>query len=212
LDEPEEFCRLVRDTAVTLEERLKQKAIQRDPDAGVLELGFSTFFLNRTNRSGILAGGVIGGNDQTGEWKIDARFRKDDLIDRISLVADYRSRITLTQEDAAEYLQTKLPKLPDRTLVYLDPPYYAKSQKLYQHTYKAADHAKIAEQVAKIRQKWIVSYDNCPEIHGLYEDFDRETFALSWSARSRYEGSEVMVFGPSVTRPKDVAISRGIAA
>jgi DNA adenine methylase len=212
LDEPDELCSLIDSRPITLEERLLQKAVQRDPTASTLELGFSTFFLNRTNRSGILTGGVIGGNAQTGEWKIDARYNKDDLIQRILHVSEYRSRINLTNFDAAEFIKDRLQILPARTLVYLDPPYYTKGKKLYQNHYKHRDHESIAELVDQIHQKWIISYDNVAPVIELYQDYDRETFALSWSARSRYEGSEVMIFGPGVKRPEKVETWRGAAA
>ena len=212
LRQPDELCALIRDTPVTLEERLRQKAVQRDPDAGILELGFSTFYLNRTNRSGIIGGGVIGGNDQSGEWKIDARFNRPDLIKRIEKIASYSSRISLTNVDALVLIRDHLPKIPERSLVYLDPPYYTKGKKLYQNHYKHDDHAAIADLVCSIRQKWIVSYDNTDPITQLYSAYDHETFGLSWSARSRYEGSEIMVFGPGVARPPEIEVWRGVAA
>lgn len=212
LDENDAFCAMVEAAPITLEERLRQKAVQRDGSSSALELGFSTFFLNRTNRSGIIAGGVIGGNAQAGEWKIDARFNKEDLIRRIRKVGAYRNRISLYNSDAVDLVREIVPSLPDRTLVYLDPPYYSKGQKLYQNHYKPDDHQSIAEGVGQIRQKWIVSYDNVPEIAALYEAYEQETFGLSWSARSRYEGSEIMIFGPNVVRPEAVEVWRGIAA
>lgn len=212
LEEPDALCALIDERPITLEERLRQKAVQRDPDASPLELGFSTFYLNRTNRSGIISAGVIGGNDQTGEWKIDARYNKSDLISRIEKIAEYSSRISLYNDDALDLISKRLPLLPDKTLIYLDPPYYTKGKKLYQNHYNHADHAAISGLVGEIRQKWIISYDNAEPILELYAEYERETFALSWSARSRYEGSEVMVFGPGVARPEKVETWRGIAA
>ncbi|WP_421988542.1 DNA adenine methylase [Roseococcus sp.] len=212
LNETEELCRRIKDRPITLDERKKQKSIQLDKSSSGVDLGFSTFFLNRTNRSGIISGGVIGGNNQIGEWKIDARYKKDDLIDRIQKISAYRSRITLTNLDAEIYINDILPNLPDKTLVYLDPPYYTKGKKLYQNHYKHGDHAGIARSVASIRQKWIVSYDNTKEITDLYSAYEQEHFSLVWSARSRYEGAEIMIFGPNTTRPNQVVTWRGIAA
>jgi len=85
----------VRDTPLTIDEWARQKAVQQAADTDPLSLGFSTFFLNRTNRSGIIEGGVIGGNDQTGQWKIDARYRCENLARRIAKVASYAPRISL---------------------------------------------------------------------------------------------------------------------
>ncbi|MFT0860609.1 DNA adenine methylase [Ancylobacter sp. G4_0304] len=212
LDHNDDLCKLIRDRPVTLDERARQKLIQRDQDAGVLELGFSTFFLNRTNRSGIISGGAIGGNDQSGMWKIDARYKKDDLISRIEKIADYKSRIHLYNQDASYFITSTLKKIPKRSLIYLDPPYYTKGKKLYQNHYKESDHISIAKIVSNIRQKWIMSYDHVPAILELYDSYRKEQFALSWSARARYEGSEVMIFGPGVVSPPKLEVWRGIAA
>ena len=78
------FCRKIRNTEVTLNNWKRfRKIFLNKEKASLFDLGFATFFLNRTNRSGIINGGVIGGVKQKGEYKIDCRFNKDNLIDRI---------------------------------------------------------------------------------------------------------------------------------
>ena len=156
LNETESLCDLIRDTAVTVEEWNRQKEIQGQVEtAPLLELGFSTFFLNRTNRSGIINGGIIGGKDQDGEWKIDARFNKATLIARIKKIARYRRRINLYNKDASDFLRVILPTLPVTTLVNLDPPYFVKGQGLYEDYYQPEDHADVARLVSQITQPWI---------------------------------------------------------
>lgn len=117
----------------------------------MLEVGFATFFLNRTNRSGILLGGVIGGKNQDGKWLLNARFNKPELISRIQRIAMYESRIKLHNLDAKELIATVFPLLPDKTLIYLDPPYYVKGQGLYQNHYLHEDHIEIAKEVKKTK-------------------------------------------------------------
>jgi DNA adenine methylase len=199
----DELCKKIRDVKLNMTEWRKQKAVQREPENhSLLELGFSTFFLNRTNRSGILNGGVIGGNNQTGEWKIDARFNKVDLCRRIEKIALYHSRIRLYNLDAADMITGVLPSLPQKTLVYLDPPYYAKADRLYKNYYKHGDHAAIATLVKeKIKIPWIVSYDNAPEIVEMYSDCSKITYGMNYSASSYYEGSEAMFFSEKLLIP-----------
>jgi DNA adenine methylase len=194
LEDTDELCRLVRDTEVTIEEWLRQRAIQTHlQDRSRLEIGFSTFFLNRTNRSGILNGGVIGGQEQAGEWRMDARFNKQDLIRRIQRIAQYANRIKLYNLDAADFIERTLPNLPQNTLVYLDPPYFKKGQELYENHYHQKDHAEIATLVSNsIRQPWLVSYDNEPAIMSLYEEHRCVDYAVDYSAQTRYKGSEVI--------------------
>ena len=212
VEQPDEMAKLVRDTPLTLEERLRQKSIYRDPASSTLELGYATFFLNRTNRSGIIHGGVIGGNAQAGTYKIDARYNRTDLLRRIEKVASYAPRISLFRKDAADFIRDDLKDVADKTLIYLDPPYYANGSRLYRNTYKHDDHAQIADLVATIRQPWIVSYDNAPEINALYGRFRQQTFGLGYSANARYEGTEVMVFSDRLKIPGEVEPFRGFAA
>ena len=162
LHEPETLCKLIKDTPVTVETWFKLRDYQDKTDnVDLLHLGFSTFFLNRTNRSGILKAGVIGGYEQTGNYKIDARFNKEDLIKRIERIADYSDRIHLTNEDAVTLVQRLKKELPYNTLFYLDPPYYIKGKGLYLNYYNDNDHQNIANSISDFREhKWIISYDN----------------------------------------------------
>lgn len=209
LNETDELCQRIANTAVTMEEWERQKEVQRAMDACRMDLAFSTFFLNRTNRSGIIDGGVIGGRNQEGSWKLDARYNTEALIARIRKVARYRNRITLNQMDATDYIREVIAVLPQRTFTYFDPPYYVKGRGLYENSYRDEDHVEVAELVRNITQPWIVSYDAVPRILGLYEDLNRITYSLSYSAADHYRGSEVMFFSsdlefPEVTSPANV--------
>lgn len=203
LNSTDALCSLIEETPVTLENWDAQKDIMRAPDGHEnLALGFAMFFLNRTNRSGILNGGVIGGRAQTGEWKIDARYNKSELISRIVRIAAARNRVTLTRLDAVELLKERSGEWPSRTLVYLDPPYYVKGGQLYYNFYHHADHEVVAGQVRKLsRVHWLVSYDNAAPIRALYEGFSELTYSIGYSARKRTVGEEVMYFSPSLSIP-----------
>lgn len=201
---PDELCGLISKTNVTVDEWLKQKQIQADSDNHtLLELGFSTFFLNRTNRSGIIKGGLIGGKEQSGKWKLDARFNKTDLISRIQKIAAYSDRINITKLDAIDFLTNFLPLLPQKTFVYIDPPYYVKGEGLYENHYKHDDHEQVSKVISNIQdKKWLVSYDNVPAICKLYEQFEQKIYGLKYSAQSKYTGSEVMIYSPELVIPE----------
>lgn len=202
LNDSDRLCTMIEMVDVNMDSWNEQREVQsRKQTADVLELGFSTFFLNRTNRSGILRAGVIGGKNQTGNFKIDARFNKDELIERIKLIAEHRDRIELYSLDAVELLQTVVPALPDQTLVYLDPPYYVKGGDLYEHHYKHDDHAAVAEAATDIRQHCMVSYDDVPEIRALYQNFQYVTYSLNYTAQNRYRGTEAIFLGASLECP-----------
>lgn len=204
INTPDDFCRLISDTPVNVNIWKKQKEIQRcKAKASLLSLGFSTFYLNRTNRSGILNGGIIGGLKQDGEWKIDARYNKTDLIRRVERIANYRNRIDLYNLDACNLVKMVLPKLPQKTLIYFDPPYYVKGKDLYHNYFQHADHEIVSKVVASIEAAhWVVSYDNTSEIRKLYKDFRKLEYTLNYCASSRLKGREVMFFSGKTYVPK----------
>ena len=201
------ICAAITNAQLSMDEWSKQREIQRQPGShDDLALGFSTFFLNRTNRSGILNAGVIGGKEQTGKWKLDARFNATDLIKRIHAIARISGRIEFHQQDALAFIDTVATLLPAKSLIYLDPPYYVKGSDLYLHHYEHEDHVKIAKRVGKLRNKnWIVSYDNAPEVIPMYRNFRNIVYGLSYSAQERYKGAEIMFFSDELVIPNSVA-------
>ncbi len=202
LNQPAELCGRIWDATLTMDEWHVQRAIQSDPDPEPLDLAFSTFFMNRCNRSGIISGGVIGGQDQTGTWKIDARFNRLDLTRRIEKVARYRDRISLSNEDALDFLEPWTNEDAEAALIYLDPPYYVKGEGLYENFYEHEHHVAIAKRVKGLAVPWVVSYDAAPQILKMY-GFARSTkYSLSYSAADRYKGSEIMFFSPRLTVPQ----------
>lgn len=207
LNNTDAICAAIASAQLTMDEWNKQREIQRQPgNHDDLALGFSTFFLNRTNRSGILNAGVIGGKEQTGKWKMDARFNATDLIKRIHAIARIRGRIEFHQQDALAFIDAVAPLLPAKSLIYLDPPYYVKGSDLYLHHYEHDDHVKIAKRVGKLRNKnWIVSYDNAPEVIPMYRNFRNIVYGLSYSAQERYKGAEIMFFADELVIPDSVA-------
>lgn len=193
----------IYDTPITMSQWDKYKKIYKNPnDYDLSELGFAFFFLNRTNRSGILNAGVIGGRNQMGKWKIDARFNKPELIERISRIAMYRKRITVTQEDAVSFLSNRRKGWNSKTLLYIDPPYYEKGQSLYLNAYRPEDHYLVSEAISSLSDlNWVVSYDDVRPIHDLYPKHSWLQYTLNYSARNKVKGREAMFFSPSLIIP-----------
>lgn len=212
LNETDALCRKIQDTPVTMGVWQVQHELQKHKgEADLLELGFSTFFLNRTNCSGVLNGGVIGGKEQKGEYKMDVRFNKKGLIERIERVAGYADLIELTSMDAVAQIKRYKRTPAQKTLCYLDPPYYLKGQDLYLNYYRDDNHKDIAEAIKKFKGQWIISYDAVDFIRELYKDFRQKEYCLSYSARNCVIGKEVMVFSNGLIIPEAeiVKVKRG---
>lgn len=182
----------------------RQRRILKSPrEHAPWEVGFAFLFMNRTNRSGIVNGGMIGGADQTGKWKIDARFGRLALIRRIESIAEYRDRISIHNMDAMAFMQMLTPKLPTKSFIYLDPPYYVKGSRLYIDYYRHDDHKRIAEYIqTAVPHPWIVTYDNVQEIALLYSGRRRLTYDLNYSASTHRKGTELMIFSDTLRIPK----------
>jgi len=214
LEDTDNICRLINDTTVDIDNWFRQKEVQAHPEQhSTLELGFSTFFLNRTNRSGIISGGVIGGKNQDGSWKLDARYNKTDLISRIEKVSRLSDYISVYNLDAAEFITGIVPTLPTQSIIYLDPPYYNKGSDLYENHYGHDDHIRVSNLLCNVMQKWIVSYDNTPEIREIYQRYRSMPYELSYSAADRYKGAEIMFFSdnlliPTIDNPAQVKQKR----
>ncbi|WP_027383267.1 DNA adenine methylase [Epilithonimonas caeni] len=201
LHDTEQFIKKIYDTKINLESWECQKLIHKHKsDNDLFSVGFSTFFLNRTNRSGILKAGVIGGKQQAGDWKMDARFNKIDLIHRIEKIAMYKNRIQIYNLDAIELIENVKNEIDENALFYFDPPYYVKGKDLYMNYYNHDDHIQVANAIEKInKQKWIVSYDDEEPIRNNYSRFRQKKFQLDYSAgNTNKKGNEIMIFSDNL--------------
>lgn len=200
LNREERLSELLEVTPVTPEEWKRQKgAYRKGLSSGVLALGFATFFLNRTNHSGILNGGMIGGRAQRGDWRIDARFNRVELKRRLKRVASFKQYIHISCLDAMEFLRSH--GRGTNKLVYLDPPYFGAGRHLYLNAYRPSDHAEVRNRISTLRCPWLVSYDDVPAIRGLYRGYRSRRVQLLHTARTAHQGEEVIYFSPALTIP-----------
>ncbi len=203
INHTEELVKKIINTSVTIDEWYIQKEIQNNKETvSLLELAFSTFFLNRTNRSGIILAGPIGGKDQSGNYKIDCRYKKLDLVQRIINVAKLKNYIIITNLDAADLLH-KLEESSNRTFIYLDPPYYHKGDLLYMNSFNHDDHQILKDILYSTKLKFIVSYDDCPEIRSIYKKEKFRTYELVHNVYNKGKGKEVMYFSKNIRIPNN---------
>lgn len=213
---PDRFLARIEKIPVTIAEWRKQREVYEQRDLRkVFKLGFATFFLNRTARSGIVHnGGPIGGFDQTGNYKIDARFNRPELARRICRIAAYSDRIEISEDDGLALLRrlNRRPTAPD-TLVYIDPPYYSQGNKLYYNRLTHGDHAALAAYLSSERRfRWLMTYDDVTDVRALYAGLPRIQFSLSYSAYGRRNGNELLIHPPDLRVPPSVRSALPTAA
>ena len=194
LHDTDELCDRVKNVEMSVKEWRHQRSIFIDSTClDITARGFATLFLNRTNRSGILRGGVIGGYEQIGNYKMDCRFNRVDLIRKIKRIALHKDQIELTCMDAATFVETVVPNTSASTLVNLDPPYYGKGPELYTNFYRHDDHESLARAVAGIGRRWMVTYDDTPEIRKFYCSHPMYSSSLNYSVQEKRVGVELLI-------------------
>lgn len=204
LYETDKLCYLIENTEITIANRSRIRKIQNiKENCNLLDLGFSTLFLNRTNRDGILKGGVIGGKEQNGNYKLDCRFNKKEIIKKINLIASKKDSINLFQLDALDIIDRVCSESGNpNTIFYFDPPYYLKGASLYMNYYLEDDHIKVADKIKSIQNvNWIVSYDNHQVIKDLYRPYHPKEYSFNHSVHSSKKGKEVLFFSDSIKIP-----------
>lgn len=195
LDNPEYLINKILNVTLSIPEWEKQRYIFNNPyNYEQKKVGFSFFYLNRTNRSGILNAGVIGGYNQAGKYKLDARFNKTSLLKRLENIIDYRSKIHIYNCDTVDFLSNFKAEKTKKYFAYFDPPYFNKGQDLYTNFYTYSDHELLRNTIQnKVKFDWILTYDDAPEIHNLYKQYRVTSFSLLYCAHEIKIGKELLI-------------------
>ena len=202
--ETDRLIERIENTPITIGEWYKQKAIYSTSTSYSLELAFATLFLNRTNRSGILTAGPIGGYSQEGDWKLDVRFNRESLVTKIKDIASHRHNIFVYNKDIISLLRNYIPRFGEDVFIYFDPPYYNKGQKLYKNFFTPSDHQRIRDVITQeITTPWIITYDDVKAICDLYSAYDIRKFDLTYSAANKGTATELMIFSNTQFSPTE---------
>lgn len=190
LEDTGKFISDIYNVPLTIKEWEHQKEILKSSKEPSYELGFAAFYLNRTNRSGILNAGVIGGKKQDGKWKMDARFNRDNLASKILKIAERKNDISIFNLDVKDFIK-HIPS--ENTFVYLDPPYYEKGKQLYSNYFVHDDHQNLEKIIRNLDVKWVLTYDNNPEIRKIYKGYEIKDFDIKYSIAKQKTANEILI-------------------
>lgn len=209
VNESERFIQTINTIPVTLTEWYTQRDIVQKSTKPSFELGVATFFMSRTNRSGVIFGGAIGGSteekQQNAKYKIDCRFNKKDLAQRLEIITANKNRIRVCNEDALAFLR----QLDNDVFVYLDPPYYVKGKSLYMNHYTDKDHKGLASFLQnEAHFNWVLSYDDVPQIREMYMNSDLYRFPLKYTVSKKQVGYELLTHSRTLEFPEKPEIRR----
>lgn len=213
LTETERFIAEIEAVPLTMDEWYRQREICMNNNSKYsFELGFATFYMNRTNRSGIIKGGVIGGKEQSGEWRLDARFNKTSLINRIEKIASMKNKIHLYNKDIESFLLNYVPKYESDAFIYFDPPYFGKGKQLYLNFFDYKDHVRIEKMISnQVKCDWIITYDDEPQIEKIYQNYSIRRFELNYSVAEKRKANEIIIFKhPKMIPSNDIILANNI--
>ena len=196
IHDPEYLIAEITNASLNIEEYQKQKNILNDRNADRNNRAFAYLYLNRTNRSGIIKAGPIGGKNQDGKYNIYDRFNRKALIEKIRAISLCRDRIRICNMDALEFMKNSY---HPGTLFFIDPPYFRHGNQLYRFYFDYAQHYSLAEYLEQNRRKnWILTYDDCEEIRDMYSSFDCGKITLNHSAANKGKQSELLILSDSM--------------
>lgn len=186
----EELIEKIYSTPISLEQRGIEKERYKQ-SADILESGFATLYLNRVNFSGIIKGGPLGGLKQE-KTKLDCRFNREVIEEKIRAVALMKDRITLLNIDACDLFEIANKK---KCFYYLDPPYFQKGKQLYSVYFEKQDHVKLKESIERnlSNENWILTYDVCDFIKDLYKNHEMKEFPIAYSVNGAVRNSELVI-------------------
>lgn len=205
LTETDRFVEEIRTVPLTVNEWQKQHEILvTQNDKYSFELGFAAFYLNRTNRSGIIKGGVIGGQEQAKDWKMDVRFKREELVTRIQRIAARKKDIKLYNKDVNSFIKNYVPLYEENALIYFDPPYFRKGQQLYMNFFNYKNHVRIEQEIREhVNCDWIITYDYEPQIEEIYHNYNLRLYDLNYSVSTKRKANELMIFKDGIIIPSD---------
>jgi len=135
--------------------------------------GFDALVANRLSHCGrgVMAG-PQGGNNQTGKHKIGCRWKSSQLDSTVRGLNELFGTVNV------RICNTSYLDCGGCDYLYMDPPYWEVGSGLYQHSFKPLDHSLLLAYLHG-QPRWLLSYNNHPTIHAIYEGFEMMTAKTS---------------------------------
>lgn len=209
LTDNDRFIDRIHNVPLNINEWERQKNVLKISNRYSFELGFATFYLNRTNRSGIINGGPIGGKQQDGDWKLDARFNREALAERVTEIGKRKADISVYNKDVKSLIINYVPKYGNKALIYFDPPYFGKGKQLYMNYFSLSDHERIERLIREqVNCHWMITYDNAPEIVRIYDGYNVKQYDLNYSVAQKRVASELIIFPSNAYCPTNAELEK----
>jgi DNA adenine methylase len=159
------------------------------PDKQIHDIAFCTILKNRIFHGGILAkGSGMIKNGENGKG-ISSRWYPKTLHDRIIAIDYIKSKIDFINGDAFEILEKNIDN--QNAYFFIDPPYTVAGKRLYTHF--DIDHERLFELTSKLNGKFMLTYDDTPEIRHLAHKYSLEYRTIPMKTTHHLEKNEIII-------------------
>jgi DNA adenine methylase len=140
----------------------------------LLDRAFRTIIRNRVQRGGIMAPGAGLLKEGENGHGIASRWYPETLSKRITDIVGKRTLISFEHTDGVAFIS----KHADRVdwVWFIDPPYTVAGRRLYAHS--EIDHAKLFEEISKVKGDLLMTYDDTEPIRALADRFGFDTHKI----------------------------------
>ena len=165
------------------------KAELDKPNKLLQDIAFCTVLKNRTFQGGILAkGSGMIKNGENGKG-LASRWYPKTLHDRIRAIEFVKNKIDFITGDAFEIIEQYLNN--KEAFFFIDPPYTIAGKRLY--TYYEIDHERLFKLTAQIKGKFMLTYDDTPEIRQLANKNNLQYKTLPMKTTHHLEKNEIII-------------------
>ncbi len=165
------------------------KAELENPNKELHDIAFCTILKNRVFHGGILAkGSGMIKNGENGKG-ITSRWYPKTLRDRILAINYIKDKINFISGDAFQVLERNLDN--KEAYFFIDPPYTIAGKRLY--TYFDIDHEKLFRLTSQLKGKFMLTYDDTPEIRKLAEKYNLQYRLIPMKTTLHFEKNEIII-------------------
>jgi DNA adenine methylase len=189
---PDQLKALVREFQPSRDNFYKLKAfLLSNPvpvgDDDIIRVGFAKLACHRTSYSGL---GVMSRGPRGPDETLVRKWSPDYVCEQTDKLHPHFQRVRLTQGDYSDLILDE----SEKSLLYLDPPYYKAGPVCYQHSFRHPDHVRLSGLLRATTHDWLLSYDDHPAIRNLYQDWsDIATIEAPYSITSKKTKTELLI-------------------
>lgn len=153
------------------------------------DIAFCTILKNRVFHGGILAkGSGLIKNGENGKG-LTSRWYPKTLRDRITAISYIKDKIDFIRGDAFDIIGKHIED--NQSYFFIDPPYTIAGKRLY--TYYDIDHEELFNITSKIAGKYMLTYDDTPEIRGLADKYNLQYRMIPMKTTHHVEKNEIII-------------------